>query len=608
MKFHPFVLPFTIGLGFVIIYVVAKWGIWIYRLPKDQKKKIYRNFFTLKPILASWEVFLESLVHRKIYRKNFLLGYLHMSLALGWFLLIVVGNLETRIFTPAAFNPPYLPIFFEYFNNSIPEALNYRKTFTIIMDFLLLFVVSGVALVFFKRIKSKALGMKRTTRHTIFDRIAMTTLWFIFPLRLFAEAISAAIFDKGDFLTGTVGKVLIHTSLPVVSLYMPLWWAYSVSLGVFFIALPFSRYMHIPTEILLIFLRKLGVKEKKHHTSFTDIEINSCPRCGICIDTCQLSSNLNINDTQPTYFFTSLRRNKPKDRITETCMLCMRCVSTCPVGIDITSIRNNKRKDKQNFKEFNLHNIDGSNVAPAKVAYFAGCMGHLTPSVIKATIKLFKEAGVDFSFIDVEGSICCGKPLLQVGEEKAAESLREKNRELFARSGAEIFVTSCPICAKEFSENYNLEIPVLHHSQYFLNLVNEGKLNVNDSGKQVAYHDPCELGRGLGVYNEPRELLSHAVTLVDAKQEKENSLCCGGSLGITNISAEQRKVIASNTLQELSQGVIKTIVTGCPLCKKTFQSVSDDYKVMDIAEILADNIEQKVEVICPQPELELAEF
>ena len=79
-------------------------------------------------------------------------------------------------------------------------------------------------------------------------------------------------------------------------------------------------------------------------------------------------------------------------------------------------------------------------------------------------------------------------------------------------------------------------------------------------------------------------------------------------MGITNISAEQRKIIARNTLQELSQGVTKTIATGCPHCKKTFQSVSDNYKVMDISEILADNIEQKVEVVCPQPELELAEF
>lgn len=606
MKFHPFVLPFTVGLVFVLVYVLAKWGAWIYGLPKEDKKKITRNLFSIKTIAATWEVFLEGLVHRNIFSKNFLFGFLHMSLALGWFLLIVVGNIETRVFTPAPLNPPYYPIFFEFFNHDLPSTLKYRKLFTVVMDSLLLLVLSGVALVFFKRLKSSIMGMKRTTRHRLFDRLAMTTLWFIFPLRLIAESVTSGIHDKGNFLTGSFG-VFLSQHFDLHQLFMPSWWAYSIALGLFFVALPFSRYMHIPSEILLIFLRKYGIREKKGHTGFTQIELNSCPRCGICIDVCQLSSDLNINNTQPTYFLSSLRHNTQSQKITDTCMMCMRCVNTCPVGIEITNIRVNERKEKQRFEAIKLPTLIPQITKPANIAFFSGCMGHLTPSVTKATTNLFQLAGVDYVHIDKDGSICCGKPLEQLGETDAAASVIEKNTELIANSGADVLVTSCPICAKIFSSNYPINIPVYHHSQYLLKLVNEGKLKIRKSNMQLAYHDPCELVRGLGVYNEPRELLSHAVSLVKNNQSGHDSLCCGGSLGITNISINQRSTIAANTLSTITLGITKNVATGCPLCKKTFQMANENYNVLDIAEVLQESIDIKAERVKQDFDLSLME-
>jgi Fe-S oxidoreductase len=586
MKFHPFVLPFTIGLTFVILYVVFKWIIWIYRLTQNQKQEVKKNFTFRNFFSATWEVVLESLVHRNIFRKHFLLGYLHMSLALGWFLLIVVGNIETKVFGTSPINPPYYPIFFEFFNHHISSTVYFRKLFAIIMDSILLIVLSGVALVFFKRLKSSFLGMKRTTRHTIFDRLAMTTLWFIFPLRLFAEAVTSGIHGNGQFLTGTLGQLLTSFSLPLEKLYMPFWWAYSIALGLFFVALPFSRYMHIPTEILLIFLRKFGVREKDKTTSYTQIEINSCPRCGICIDNCQLSNDLAISNTQPTYFFTSIRRKRTKQKLTDTCLMCGRCVETCPVGIEITTIRANQRKENQSFEPTNISSLKRYTPKPSRVAFFAGCMGHLTPSVVKATLSLLKEANVDYNFLDEDSSLCCGRPLMLVGEEKAASSLIRKNAELISSSGAEALVTTCPICAKIFTETYALNIPVFHHSQYLLMLAKQGKLVFKKSSAQVAYHDPCELGRGLGIYSEPRELLSLSVNLVDTENSLNNSLCCGGSLAITNISSDQRKTIAANTLNKITNSSTQILATGCPLCKKTFQSVTSEHQILDIAEIM----------------------
>jgi Fe-S oxidoreductase len=590
IPFHPFVIPFTVGLVFVVIYIFWKWIYWISRLSNEDKIKILKNIFTLKTPQAIWEVFMESLLHRKIFKKNLFLGYMHMSLALGWFLLIVLGNLETRYFTHGRINPPYFPIFFEFFEHDL-ISLNYGRFWTFIMDFLLLMILSGVGLAYFKRFRSKPLGMQKTTKHVPIDRLALTALWFIFPLRLLAEGVTAGLYDAGSFLTNPLGNLLAST-LPIHYLYYASWWAYSFALGSFFVLLPFSRYMHIPTEILLIFLRKYGVTEKDNHTVFTKVELSSCSRCGICIDACQLGSDLGIVSTQSTYFIKSMRYDKPNNTLIDSCMACKRCDELCPVGIDIASIRANERKQQQLFGKNSYKYINGYQYQKAKVAYFAGCMGHLTPSVYKATLALFERAGVDYSFIDKDGSVCCGRPLQLAGQEDAARQLIENNIKLIENCGANALVTSCPICAKVFNDSYKLKIPVYHHSQYLLKLAKESKLQFEKSDLQIAYHDPCELGRGLGVYEEPRELLNLAGSLVESSNSRENSLCCGGSLGITNISQEQRNTIASITLSELAADKADVVATACPLCKKTFKSASEDIRIADISEIMLEAIQE----------------
>ncbi len=62
------------------------------------------------------EIFMESLIHRKILKTNFRLGYMHMSLAFGWFLLIFFGTIEADIFGAKHLNAPYKAIFFRFFN------------------------------------------------------------------------------------------------------------------------------------------------------------------------------------------------------------------------------------------------------------------------------------------------------------------------------------------------------------------------------------------------------------------------------------------------------------------------------------------------------------
>ena len=92
MTFYaPFCLPFILGAAGMFLTLAWKWGRWLYLLPRADKALILRGLPSRQTLAAAWEVVCESLLHRRIFRIDPLLGYMHMSLAFGWFLLIAVG-------------------------------------------------------------------------------------------------------------------------------------------------------------------------------------------------------------------------------------------------------------------------------------------------------------------------------------------------------------------------------------------------------------------------------------------------------------------------------------------------------------------------------------
>jgi len=591
MKFDLFVLPFALGLTFLLGYLTVKYSVWYFKLETSDRVKVRKGFSSLRVIRALREIFFESLLHRRIFLKNRLLGFMHMSLAFGWFLLIAVGNLESRIYQPAELNLPYVPIFFKFFHAN-PGAFPMHRIFSFVMDLLLLFVLTGVILAFAKRISSGAYGMKRTTRLMASDRFAMTSLWLIFPLRLLAESFTAAAYGGGDFLTGTVGN-LLGNLLSATLLYYPAWWAYSMSLGIFFIALPFSRYMHIPTEVVLIFSRHFGLEETGHRTPITEIEINSCSRCGLCLDACQLSFAGGVHTIQSAYQLKAIRYHHIEPKDTFNCLMCRRCENTCPVGIDISSIRMITRK------ELNGRTPDPSfdrqpaiQTRKADVIYFAGCMTHQTPAIKKAMQTVFKESNISYWFMDELGGLCCGRPMMFAGHHQQALLMIEKNRKLIEESGAQTMVTSCPICFKVFARDYNLNIRIMHHTQYLLELALQKKIRLEPIAGSAVYHDPCELSRDLTIYEEPRQLLGKMMKLTTAEFERDNTLCCGNSLANFSAGNDVRQSVTRDAFEKLTSQGAQYLITSCPMCKKAFEKVAD-VPVKDIAEMVSKSIHKR---------------
>ena len=607
--FNPFVLPFMLGMIFVLGWcLIGALKVFI-QLPSDDKKKFLASLVNPKIMLKNvkdW--FCDCLFHVKLWKRNKLLGYMHSSIAFGWFMIILIGHLEVLLYIPERIHKVWYPIFFRYFV-AVSDSTLKGSFFVFLMDFFLLVILSGIVLAIVKRVRSRFFGMRRTTRASLTDLIGLYSLWMIFPLRLLAEGFTADI-SGGSFLTKSLNYVL-HSFLSDQMNMLPTWWAYSIALGVFMFVLPFSRYMHIPAEILLIPFRNAGIRIRHSRKGFAMLEVYSCPSCGVCIDACPMGV-VKTNTKDATVYLNRQikRRNEARiEEISDKCLLCGKCTAVCPVGVEGDKIRIAQRAARQynlapdysNIDTELLKTADNSFVINAnnivsqtdneKVMYFAGCMTAITPVISKAMTSIFEKAGVSYRFMDKDGGICCGRPMLMAGRNEQARQLIEKNTELIASSGATVLVLSCPICYKIFKEKYRLgSIEVLHHTEYIERLIERGSITLAAGRETLVFHDPCELGRGTGIYQQPRNILSSIGPLVEADKSGKESICCGGSLGSLTLGFDKRRPITENALANLTAASPDTIVTACPLCRSTFNRYSDR-PVVDIAEIVDRQIE-----------------
>ncbi len=603
--YNDFVLPFVFGMLFVLTYCLIGMIRLIMQLPAKDRKRFFLSLITPKILFKDIkDIFLKCLIHVDLWKRNKLLGYMHSSIAFGWFMIILVGHIEVFLYTSnLGIKALYYPIFFRYFVAETESTMKGSLIF-FLMDFFLLVILSGIALAIIKRVRSRFFGMRRTTNPSFLDLVGLYSLWAIFPLRLLAESFTADI-SGGSFLTKSLNYVFTEFLSNHANM-LPAWWAYSCALGIFFCVLPFTRYMHIPTEILLIPLRNAGIRIVNARKGLAKAQVYSCPSCGLCIDACPMGvMKSNIKDTT-VYLNRQIRRNNEAriEEISDKCLLCAKCTAICPVGVEGDKLRIAQRSMRRYNFGPDYSNIDTSvlseqcnkfvtnqnkNVSltdSKRVLYFSGCMTALTPAIRKATESLLGKAGIEYEIMDRDGGICCGRPMFMAGRFDQAEQMVRKNTEIILGSGADTLLLSCPICYKIFREQYELPgITIIHHTELFGDLVSSGRLKVRKDDTKYVFHDPCELGRGCGIYEQPRQALSAAGDLVEAAKNRKESICCGGSLGSLTLSFEKRKAMTENALTNLTAASPDTIVTACPLCLNTFGRYADR-PVEDIAQVL----------------------
>jgi heterodisulfide reductase subunit D len=223
-------------------------------------------------------------------------------------------------------------------------------------------------------------------------------------------------------------------------------------------------------------------------------------------------------------------------------------------------------------------------------------------SVAEANLNLLYQVGEDFALLG-ENEWCCGFPLIVAGLSCEWQWLRDKNVETIKNMQAKKVVFNCASCYHTFKHEYKEYLPeveFLHNTEYIHQLVANGKVKLKGVKARVAYHDPCDLGRGCGVYEPPRETIKSIpdIEYVELPLNRRYSTCCGGGGDLEMIDADLVNKIAGTLVEEFEEAHIDIITTACGQCKRMISNAikakKSKIKVLDIAELaLMANIEKK---------------
>jgi Fe-S oxidoreductase len=251
----------------------------------------------------------------------------------------------------------------------------------------------------------------------------------------------------------------------------------------------------------------------------------------------------------------------------------------------------------------------------APVLFWVGCAASYddrAKKIARVTAKLLTLAGVDFAILGQEEN-CTGDPARRAGNEFLFAMLAEGNVATIQGykegGGVRTVVTTCPHCFNTLKNEYpdfGLRTEVVHHTDFLLGLVAEGRLVPRNAVEaRVVYHDSCYLGRYNGLYDPPREILKRipGVELVEPEYwTKQRGLCCGaGGAQMWMEEQNQDRVNVKRTLQLIdaletptahpAHGE-KTIASACPFCMTMLtdglksKNLEDKVKQLDVAELL----------------------
>ena len=93
---------------------------------------------------------------------------------------------------------------------------------------------------------------------------------------------------------------------------------------------------------------------------------------------------------------------------------------------------------------------------------------------------------------------------------------------------------------------------------------------------KAIYHDPCDMGRHMGVYEPPRNVLKAlpGVELLEFPLNRAQAKCCGGGGGMKGFDNEMAGEIGYKRLLSAIDLGADVIVSACPSCKGSFNQAA----------------------------------
>lgn len=323
-------------------------------------------------------------------------------------------------------------------------------------------------------------------------------------------------------------------------------------------------------------------------------QVLQCSRCGFCQSVCPVFGAT----LRPAYN----ARGKMlllkevmdgtldlNDELIETlfqCTTCGACAENCPSGVEVPEIIKQARKDMVHigschpaftgmnkvlkehdniYAEDEPEDFERERNRKAEYVFFIGCVGsYREDERTTATLDLLDYLEVDYTLID---EVCCSGVLEDVGHPINERHVRT-NIDLILATGAKTVITGCPYCSRTFNnkEQYaelkKRGVKCIHLSQFLKDIDIGFKTD-----KKVTYHDPCDLGRHCGIYEEPRETIRKiAPNFVEMRHHHEKALCCGAGGGVRGAYATNSIAMARRRLEEAEEAGVEVLLTECNSC------------------------------------------
>lgn len=221
-----------------------------------------------------------------------------------------------------------------------------------------------------------------------------------------------------------------------------------------------------------------------------------------------------------------------------------------------------------------------------RALYWAGCtLRRRLPSVAEDQAALLSALGVEVVRLEKEG--CCGDVLHLAGMRESFEENARRVASRLGRAGVDAVVTGCAGCYRAFRSYAELGLdlpPVLHLAHVAAEL-----MPTLGGEERVAYHDPCELGRLSGVYEEPRRAISKAALLVEPLRTRGEAACCGAGGGLWSVEPELSLAMAEARLVgDVEPLKVSKLITACPACLLNLSIAARRREAVGVALEVAD--------------------
>jgi glycolate oxidase iron-sulfur subunit len=243
----------------------------------------------------------------------------------------------------------------------------------------------------------------------------------------------------------------------------------------------------------------------------------------------------------------------------------------------------------------------GSNGKPQTgekaVYFFTGCMlNYVETGVSDSIINVLRH--FEYKVIVPKRQVCCGTPVMSVGDMAAARSLVRRNISTF--DGNIPIITACASCGETLKHNYEyllgkeasqFSTRVFDFTEFIDKFIGFDPSIIE---KKVIYHDPCHLKFGQGISKQPRRLLKKSSNYV----ETEGADYCCGMAGLFSVHHYPLAVkIARRKTGAMKKHNADLLVTECPGCmvqlRDRFADDGVNIRVQHIANLLEEALLKK---------------